>query len=456
MIDIPQSGHYWLRQAHVPVALLTDPLPSRNRDGLAEVDLEIREGRIQQVLPSGSPLPPTAQTVELHRNLVFPGFVDLHTHLDKGHTWERAPNLTGYFTDALNTILADREKNWDFEDLYRRMEFGLRCAYAHGTRALRTHLDASGPLGEVSFAVFRKLREEWRDRLHLQGVSLVSLDYFMSPDGEKLADLVAESGAVLGGVTFANPELDQQIERVFALAQERNLDLDLHVDESPEPTSDALHRIATIAQRRAFSGRIVCGHCCSLSLQPQVKVAAVIAAVKAANIGVVSLPMCNLFLQDRNQEASRYLSHAHTGELAHGSDRPSYTPRWRGITLLHELNEGGVPVAVANDNCRDVFHAYGDHDMVEVFRESARIAHLDQPYGDWCRAVTRTPADLMGLPEAGRIGAGLPADLVLFKARYFSEWLSRSQHDRTVLRDGVPIDTTLPDYAELDDLMMHG
>jgi cytosine deaminase len=58
----------------------------------------------------------------------------------------------------------------------------------------------------------------------------------------------------------------------------------------------------------------------------------------------------------------------------------------------------------------------------------------------------------MGL-ATGRISEGQPADLILFKARNLNELLSRSQHDRVVLRQGQPIDTTLPDYAELDDLM---
>jgi cytosine deaminase len=128
-----------------------------------------------------------------------------------------------------------------------------------------------------------------------------------------------------------------------------------------------------------------------------------------------------------------------------------HTPRWRGVTLLHELKQQGVSVAIASDNCRDPFFAFGDHDALEVFNLSVRIAHLDHPYTDWANAITLTPADLMGLPQVGRIGAGLPADLVLFKARSYSELLSRSQHDRIVLRDGKSIDTALPDYAELDD-----
>ncbi len=141
--------------------------------------------------------------------------------------------------------------------------------------------------------------------------------------------------------------------------------------------------------------------------------------------------MCNLYLQDRV---------------------PGRTPRWRGVTLLHELAARRVPVAVASDNTRDAFYGFGDHDMLEVFREAARVCHLDRPYGDWPRAVTTTPADLMGL-AGGRLGPGLPADLVLFEGRTWSELLSRPQANRVVIRNGRTIDRRLPDYRELDDLI---
>ena len=93
--------------------------------------------------------------------------------------------------------------------------------------------------------------------------------------------------------------------------------------------------------------------------------------------------------------------------------------------------------------------------MLEVFTQAARIAHLDRPYGDWPRAVTTTPARVMGLGERGTIRVGGPADLVLFRGRDMSELLSRRQSDRVVLRAGKAIEASLPDYRELDDLF-HG
>jgi cytosine/creatinine deaminase len=106
---------------------------------------------------------------------------------------------------------------------------------------------------------------------------------------------------------------------------------------------------------------------------------------------------------------------------------------------------------VASDNTRDPFYAYGDLDMLETYREATRIAHFDHPVGDWPQTMARTPADAMRLgPEAGRIAAGASADLVLFKARAWTELLSRPQADRMVIREGLIIDRTLPDYRELD------
>ena len=108
---------------------------------------------------------------------------------------------------------------------------------------------------------------------------------------------------------------------------------------------------------------------------------------------------------------------------------------------------------VASDNTRDPFYAYGDLDMIEVFREATRILHFDHSGHDWPRTIAATPADVMGLDRHGRIEAGDAADFVLTRARSLNEFLSRPQTDRTVVVAGRPIDTTLPDYRELDPLM---
>ncbi|MBP0651316.1 hypothetical protein J8J40_30090, partial [Mycobacterium tuberculosis] len=86
-----------------------------------------------------------------------------------------------------------------------------------------------------------------------------------------------------------------------------------------------------------------------------------------------------------------------------------------------------------SDNTRDPFYAYGDLDGLEVYRAATRILHLDHPIGDWPAAIAATPADQLRLAGCGRIAAGGPADLIVMRARSYSELLSRPQADRTVI-----------------------
>jgi cytosine/creatinine deaminase len=414
--------------------LLDVALPGEDEQVL--VDMAIRHGRIAALHPARRVAPDAgARIIEQDDGEVWPGLIDVHTHLDKGHIWPRAENPDGTFSGAMAAAHADRRDHWSKEDVRARFSFGLRCAYAHGTVAIRTHLESQPPHHEICWPVFRELQREWAGRIHLQGVALAPIEDFLRPCGETIADHVTEHGGVLGAFLTMHPGLDRGIERLLALAAERGLDLDLHVDESGDPSAIALRHLATAALRHSFEGKILCGHCCSLAVQAPAAALRTLDLVRQAGIAVVSLPMCNLYLQDR---------------------APGRTPRWRGVTLLHEMAAHGIAVALASDNCRDPFHAYGDHDMLEVFREAVRIGHLDRPLGDWPKAISRTPAAIMGLPEAGVIKVGGPADLVLFRARSDSELLSRPQSDRIVLRAGHRIDTTPPDYRELDVALAGG
>ena len=436
---LPNAPAWRLTGARAPLALVTSPGLAADQEGLTTLDITIAQGRIASVVPAGTPsLDGDLPAFDLNGGIVLPRFVDIHTHLDKGHIWPRCANPDGSFMSALETAAQDRDSNWSSEDLRTRMEFSLRCALAHGTGALRTHLDCVGAQTAISWPVFAEMRDEWRGRIELQAVSLFPADLALhdEPQFREIVATTARHGGLLGGVTFwgeaPTEATGQAIERIVRAAAAEGLDLDLHVDESGSPEARTLERVADAVMRARFGGKVLCGHCCSLSQRPDPEAAETIARVAEARLAVVSLPMCNIYLQDR---------------------RPGRTPRWRGVAPLHELRAAGVPVMVASDNTRDPFHAYGDLDMLEVYREATRILQLDHAGPDWPRAVTATPADIMNLDRHGRIEAGDGADLVLFRARSFVELLARPHSDRTVLLGGQAIDTTLPDYRELDECM---
>ncbi|MEM7524912.1 MAG: cytosine deaminase [Pseudomonadota bacterium] len=373
-----------------------------------------------------------ATVVDMGGAMALPSFVDMHTHLDKGHIWPRSPNPDGTFMGALTTVGADRIARWTAADIRRRMDFSLRSAFAYGTRAVRTHLDSIPPQDDISWPVFRELRADWAGRVDLQAVCLTSCDR-VEEDGPfaHTADLVAKAGGVLGMVTYPVPDLQARLDSFFRMATARGLAADFHVDETMDGSSETLRAIAETVLKTGFDAPVTVGHCCSLSTQDEARALSTLDLVAKAGISVVSLPMCNLYLQDRH--ANR-------------------TPRRRGITLVHEMVARGISVSFASDNTRDPFYAYGDLDMVEVLREATRIGHLDHSRDDWVAAVTTAPAAASGFaPPSFEIGA--PADFTLFSARSWAEFFSRPQSDRVVIRAGAQIDAAPPPYAELDDLM---
>ena len=431
-IRLQQSGPYTLSRVRLHSSLTSGLSAPVDADGFILADIAIAEGRIVSIILNDPAAPPT---IDLAGRIVLPCFVDCHTHIDKGHIWSRKPNPDGSFLGALNATGEDRAARWSADDVSKRMDFSLRSAYAHGAKALRTHIDSVAPQEEISWPVFEEMRERWRGRIELQGVSLLGIEGVREKDWfAALARRVAAARGVLGAVTYMLPDLEELLDQVFATAIEHGLDLDFHADETNDVAAISLKKIAEAAISHGFAGKILVGHCCSLSRQPDRDVLDTLDKVARAGISVVSLPMCNLYLQDRRHDGT--------------------TPRWRGVTLLHEMKARGIPVAVASDNTRDPFYAYGDLDMLEVYRMATRILHLDHPVGDWPKAVASTPAEIMRLEGTGVLKPSGPADLVIFKGRSWTELLSRPEFDRIVVRDGKPIARDIPDYAELDDLMV--
>ncbi|MEA2929108.1 MAG: cytosine/creatinine deaminase, partial [Hyphomicrobiales bacterium] len=155
----PNASAYRLTNARVPVCLVADAAQLKpDADGLAPCDIVIDNGRIAAIGPVGGAKDDLA-SVDLDRGMVLPRLVDIHTHIDKGHIWPRAQNPNGTHLGARTAVMADRQANWSAEDVRRRMDFALRCAFAHGTGALRTHIDSYPGQTAITWPLFAEMRE---------------------------------------------------------------------------------------------------------------------------------------------------------------------------------------------------------------------------------------------------------------------------------------------------------
>src|ERR1700674_5586928 len=160
-----------LINARVP-ACLTDARDLTHPDGLASCDILVDNGRIAAIAHAGASAPHAdIPALNLDHGIVLPRLLDVHTHIDKGHIWPRRPNPDGTIASARGAVMADREANWSAADVRARMDFALRCALAHGTGAIRTHIDSFGKQTAISWPVLAEVRAAWKDRIAIQAVS---------------------------------------------------------------------------------------------------------------------------------------------------------------------------------------------------------------------------------------------------------------------------------------------
>jgi len=404
-----------ITQARLPRWCLPAAWPTREAQP-ALADLHLAGGRIASIAPSSTVLAGAADGVwNLHGAPLLPGLVEAHTHIDKAFTLPRLGTLKPGLLAAIETMTADR-LTWTVADVHARASRALQWAFAAGVTTLRTHCDWREPPVPLAWGVLRGLADEWAGRVVLQRVSLNPLPLFTDrAEARVLARAVAAGGpgACLGGFVHSTNWNAQSLRHLLEAAEDAGLDVDLHCDEELNPQAVGLSTTAALAREMAFSGRIVCGHTCALATQPDALALATLDAVAAAPITLVSLPTTNLLLQD-----------AQTGR----------TPRQRGLTLLKEARERGIPLLISTDNVQDAFCRAGSFDPVEALAVGALAAQFEQPFDEWSETICRHDW-LARTTAAPPLRAGAAADLVIFDAADVHGWPTHT-HSRVVLRAG--------------------
>ena len=127
-------------------------------------------------------------------------------------------------------------------------EWILPCAapmhMAHVPSA--THLDSSPPQHSTTWAVFREMRAEWADRIALQAVCLIGCELVTDTDAfASVVNEVKSSGGILGMVHLPHARpYGPSPNSAADGARKTGLDLDLHVDETLDPSAETLRAVA--------------------------------------------------------------------------------------------------------------------------------------------------------------------------------------------------------------------
>ena len=366
-------------------------------------DLEVRGGRIAAVLPP-SDAPMDIDDLDLSGYLLVPAAVDPHAHLDKALSWDLIQPPMGDLESAIaswksyTATVSER-------DIQIRAERQLSTMLAAGTTAVRSHVDlltTGDPLRGV-----RGVLAARRRFAPLMDIELFGLGNQDTPD--EVIDAALDAGVDgVGGCPHLADDPIGELHRLLAIADRRDVPVDLHTDESLDGPVTLDHFAAAVL---GWQRNVSAGHCVRLSTLPTDRRRQVIAAVRAADIGVIANPITNLYLQGWHPELV-------------GA---------RGITPAAELISAGVRFAAGADNVRDPFNPLGRSDALETAMLLVVAGHLTAEVA--YRAVSDGAREVMRLPAAGpRVGE--LADLLAIRGGSLGEVVATAPADRMVIHRG--------------------
>ena len=378
------------------------------------VDIEITDGLISAVHDS----PATsgeAAVDDLGGWLVLPALAEPHAHLDKAFTAEMVPNPRGDLEGGHEAwTAADQAGKFTHEGMVERAVQAIELLLVHGVTAVRSHVNVSSDVGARHVVAMQEARSQFEGLVDIQ---LVALPYspMTGPEGAgnraALAEAVAVGVDVIGGCSNFDPDRAGFIRGTLDAATDAGIGIDLHVDETLDPSELDIRELARQVRDRGFEHGVAASHCVSLGMQTPKVQAEVAKEIADAGIAVFPLPQTNLFLQ--------------------GRDHPSATPR--GLTALRALQDAGVLVAAGADNVQDIYNLVGRSDPLETAALLVMAGH--QLPDDAYRMVSNDAREGIGLLRVD-IVPGAPADLLVIDAASTREAMADAPMSRRVYRRG--------------------
>jgi cytosine deaminase len=380
------------------------------------MDIKIAaSGRIEAIGASLA-VPDTVEIRELGGQLVVPGLIDMHQHLDKSRTRALVSNPSGTLSGASMAYQALAPSITQEQMISRALRTIEACS-AHGTVAIRSHtnIDPQSELRGIEAMI--AVRERSARLMRVQVVAHVTSNAtsMFLESKEWLRGAVSLGVDVIGGVPAYSDRPTEFMKVLFETADRSGLPLDMHIDEHLDDTRVLFDSLVAMTRAYGMSGRVVAGHCSALSALPRGEADRIIDALRDAGIGVVTLPAANLFLQ--------------------GRDAARLTPR--GLTRVKELMDAGVAVAAASDNIQDPFVPSGSGDLLEIARWTVLAGQLGlDDLGKAFDMVSRVPAGLMGLGSDWGIREGARADLLIGDAASVEDLVAGGALRRQVMVGG--------------------
>jgi len=370
------------------------------------VSIAVQSGRIAGI--STEPIAcNTAQRINLDNQLVVPGLVDGHIHLDKsfiGDEWRSHRPCTNGF-NVRERVAFEKELLATAQPIETRAAALSELAISRGTMYLRTHVDIDAEVGLRNLRSVLTVKERYSDLITIEVVAFPQSGILASPGtADLLAEAVANGADLVGGLDPAgfDRSIEGHLDVVFGIAQRRGAGIDIHLHD---PDMLGIFELEEISRRTKVLG-----------------MGGLVAVSHAYALGQVATDVAKRVADTLADAGVAIMTNA-------PGDRP-FPP-------IGILREAGVLVFAGNDNIRDSWWPYGDADMLEraMLIGYRSGFYTDEELTQTFDMVSSNAASAMRIPEYG-LQPGAPAHFIALTARHVPEAVVARPPERSVYRAG--------------------
>jgi cytosine deaminase len=362
-----------------------------DRDGTH--DIGIAHGRIAAIERH---IAADAPVHDAGARLACPGLIETHIHLDKSRIIERcAPQPRATLSPVKG--VTPLKQDMSIEDVHARAAATLEQCILHGATRLRAQTEVDPAIGMRGFEGVEALIGEYKWAIDIE-ICVFPQEGLISYPGtdELLVEGLKRGANVIGGAPRYDADEHGQIRRIFELAREFDVDIDIHLDVGNSAEAMNIHLVRELTDQYRRGGRVTVGHMAKLSLLPPAELAALARQMAESGIAVTVLPATDLFLMGRDRD------HAVV----------------RGVADANVLCEHGVNCSLSSNNVLNPATPYGDCSLIRMANLYANVLQVDRPAAlrECFEMLTHRSARLMNLRDYG-FTIGNPADVVIIDAQ---------------------------------------
>jgi len=354
------------------------------------VDVGIKGGRIVEITTGLSAK--AAEEIDLKGSLLAPGFIETHIHLDKSCILDRCKAEKGGLGEAVEQVAAAK-KDFTAEDVYQRAARTLEKSIVQGTTHMRTHLEVDPGIGLRGLEGVLSLVEAYKWAIDLEICVFPQEGLLNNPGTDELMVESLKRGAkVVGAAPYFDSDPLGQIDRVFEMAREFDVDIDMHLDFGA--TADNLHveYVCEQTEKFGYGGRVTVGHVTKLSVISADRLEKIARRMAQTGVAATILPSTDLYLMGRDQDHSVI----------------------RGVAPAHKMLDFGVNCSLSTNNVLNPFTPFGDCSLIRMANLYANVCQLGKhdEINACFEMITQRSANLLRLQDYG-VAVGNAADLVV-------------------------------------------